>query len=732
MDLFPLVVEQFPALSQQIVAPAGNPYLGGQNFTFCCIKALNAVLDGSAQNLVTFDISQNGNNSQFPCGAAFAGNRSGVSVVKSSYYWCDQNCPGFELSRSSKLNQWLQPFVGFILPAVIFSLSVPRRKKLHIPTWVFPEKFHDPIRLIKAIVCAVVAATIVAIDTMLWLFAVFALAGPILLSAMYEAWIDKRVLQYISEKINNHRLTVELRAKIMLAVLVGNLDLDSAWDPAMGLTAATRGLQIEGPPQSAIQQVGLQKIERRLKSMLECQYSFGSTIGAAVVFYMGSFIYGILEITSTLGDNDTSHALAFGMWWTVLAHISIMCGCLLAGNNPNTLEGITPNSQTNSLDRQPVPHRLFRALVKAKNYLFQPTYNANYKPAWMWDRGRNKREWLLRVCQTNINDSNNSEAVKKDLHKLEQDLALGPGNWVVLSFFAFALYAVPCVLGGLQSYWTPQVGLSCRSLTFFVYGSAQTWLLLLWIWNLTGRYTPDRARRHDMNSDRAAEPPLATNTTTKEPRVTGDNVEVSPGVTPVPPYEGTGEGDASLEKGFIRRTATTEEQEGTVQGVLTGVTQLLTAHWFEYRLDPVPRANASGRRQSVMDSFRQTPKISRVGFTFFWTLMFIGLLASTFTAIGGTLMQIVGVYRNCLCKLNVRHWRSSRDVATMLISSNNKVDIDQATITWRSLGYSATGFLGLTCFVGWWYQRRLRFQFGQLMDRLDNGVKWEVNHERDR
>jgi hypothetical protein len=41
--------------------------------------------------------------------------------------------------------------------------------------------------------------------------------------------------------------------------------------------------------------------------------SFGSTVGAPIVFFVGAFIYNMVDIQTRYGDNDTAHALAFGM-----------------------------------------------------------------------------------------------------------------------------------------------------------------------------------------------------------------------------------------------------------------------------------------------------------------------------------------------------------------------------------------------------------------------------------
>ena len=55
--------------------------------------------------------------------------------------------------------------------------------------------------------------------------------------------------------------------------------------------------------------------DTRLKGMLDYQASFGAAVGAPVVFFVGSFLFGVISNLTAVGDNDTSHALAFGMWW---------------------------------------------------------------------------------------------------------------------------------------------------------------------------------------------------------------------------------------------------------------------------------------------------------------------------------------------------------------------------------------------------------------------------------
>lgn len=54
-------------------------------------------------------------------------------------------------------------------------------------------------------------------------------------------------------------------------------------------------------------------MNKRGKLVLTLHSSFGSTIGAPVLFFVGGFIYTVIDIQNSLGDNDSAHALAFGM-----------------------------------------------------------------------------------------------------------------------------------------------------------------------------------------------------------------------------------------------------------------------------------------------------------------------------------------------------------------------------------------------------------------------------------
>lgn len=421
---------------------------------------------------------------------------------------------------------WLQPLSGFLLPAIIFCLSVPRRRKLHVPRTFFVADLAGIKSYVPAFFGSIASIVIVTIDTLLWLSICFALAGPMVLSGLYEALLDSRVIEFVRDKMQNRNLTLDMRCRLLMVVLIGNLDLEVEDDPLItppsrrlsqhwssrlpvilgtsrtasdaiplqslgvsstpttpislertsprfeesarlatgrhvgGLAASfghdssslgrqdqiNRRLDIAGhrptitgsangssfsatdrtpsprsrtpdirsnragveelrnpviqrrdttqltpspwrhmeellypirlfddsdmdrqlsprqyprvehsddmcssaancgnpdhlrqePPHTRLacvtRQVG--KTKTRLLSMLNCQYSFGSMVGAPVLFFLGGFVFALLQSLASLGDEDIALALAFGQFYMIIPHISIISGLLLAGNNP--------------------------------------------------------------------------------------------------------------------------------------------------------------------------------------------------------------------------------------------------------------------------------------------------------------------------------------------------------------------------------------------------------------
>jgi hypothetical protein len=76
----------------------------------------------------------------------------------------------------------------------------------------------------------------------------------------------------------------------------------------------------------------------------------------------------------------------------ILSHIAIISGLLLAGNNPNTLEGLLAHNIGSIEDIYfESEHR------NPLNAIYELAYGNRYRPQWLWFRGRSKRQWIGRV-----------------------------------------------------------------------------------------------------------------------------------------------------------------------------------------------------------------------------------------------------------------------------------------------------------------------------------------------
>ena len=251
------------------------------------------------------------------------GDKGGAPSVTVPYRWCRDNCRGWQLSNTTTLKQWVSPFVGFLVPAVVFCLAIPRRRKLRIPEVLFDIALNEITTHFRTPIIALSAALIVSIDTISWLMTIFALSGPILVSGIYEAWIDARILAFLQEKTRNKRLSMAQRSRLLYTILIGNLDMltvpagespdNTPLSHVIGLVEKLDRHEMESKGSRGekgwFKEKAINKTKTRLRTMLAAQYSFGVTVGAPVIFFCGSFIYTLVDNLSNLGDNDTSHAL---------------------------------------------------------------------------------------------------------------------------------------------------------------------------------------------------------------------------------------------------------------------------------------------------------------------------------------------------------------------------------------------------------------------------------------
>lgn len=81
-------------------------------------------------------------------------------------------------------------------------------------------------------------------------------------------------------------------------------------------------------------------------------------------------------------------------------------------------------------------------------------------------------------------------------------------------------------------------------------------------------------------------------------------------------------------------------------------------------------------------------------------------------------MQLMGVYRCDKCDMNAGWWPRPNANVGAILSTNYALEIEDANRYWKSCGITATLFLGVVCFCGWCYQRRLRGLFRKLVNEI--------------
>ncbi|KAI0508629.1 hypothetical protein F5B22DRAFT_386046 [Xylaria bambusicola] len=655
-------------------SPNSRPVaLGGQSFTHCCLLAVNESLVYSDGNLsyaspsfidprVSIESLQNAvQNDAFPCGAEFTGDKSGAPVVSVTYNWCADKCPGWEISHFNVLQQWVGPLVQFIVPCLAFCTNVPRTRKLGIPDIVFRAHPRTVIGLATYWVRLLGALLLMLLDTVVWLSICFAFAGPMLLSAVYEYALDRKVLEFLSPpKGHPPNIPMRLRAQLLLAVVCGNIrmamrersDSDSAedgtradaenglgysesdkmpetthrvvhnsiWKRIMTMVDEYEAIRLD-PDGSGKEVVSL---PTKLKSLLNSQASFGSTVGASILFFVGGFIYTVIDSESSLSDNDTAHALAFGMWWMVIPYLAIIACAMLAANSPSTLDGIVYDGANTAVPDKYEMSFLRSRIQKAKTYKpiamifrllegYNPVelaFEGRFRTVKLWKRGLNKRQWV----QEAVNDyeaSMTMHRLGKSIGpvKLRRQLTLNAQDCAYVVVSSLFLVLAPTALAFLLSYHTPRAGLSCRSLVYLVYAISQVCEMILW--SLAARLRVKYGNRWSVTV------PIA--------------------------------------KRFC---------------------------WYGQ--------------------------------------VFVGGFA-IFAAVGGTLLQLLGVFRNCLCSVPATYWPYlNGPEAYFAISTNSQEAIVVAEAWWTTTGSTSVGLISIITALAWWHQRRLRKMFKEQADQLEN------------
>ena len=104
-----------------------------------------------------------------------------------------------------------------------------------------------------------------------------------------------------------------------------------------------------------------------------------------------------------------------------------------------------------------------------------------------------------------------------------------------------------------------------------------------------------------------------------------------------------------------------------------------------------------------------------VGVTVAVMFLFPAWVAAVFTTCAGTLMQITGIFQNCLCATTGYWFWSS--TSTVQLAADTE-EYRHASLSWQQAGYTALIFLAVVTYLAWWCQCYLREKFIERVEHL--------------
>ncbi|KAK5034658.1 hypothetical protein LTR13_006314 [Exophiala sideris] len=224
-------------------------------------------------------------------------------------------------------------------------MSIPRRKMLTLPARKIPDPpnavspnvtegrttwLTDILRKLSPVLrlCAIM------LDSVSWIAVILVFAGPMMLSGLYEAVLDWKIISTLKSRTgsglqNQEDAVIELLA----TVVAGNLQhrFHDVRPQAEIKDALLRNTDTDTDTEAHTEAQ-----RTRLLGLVDSQMGYGAIVGAPVVFYLGAFVYTILDLSNEPSDQDAAISLAFGVEWMILVHVAIIGSCLLATNNPST------------------------------------------------------------------------------------------------------------------------------------------------------------------------------------------------------------------------------------------------------------------------------------------------------------------------------------------------------------------------------------------------------------
>ncbi|RYP92419.1 hypothetical protein DL770_001436 [Monosporascus sp. CRB-9-2] len=403
-----------------IPAASPGPFLatgaasGDANFTALCELVRNA---GIAHN------PSLENRTTYVCAQDYAEHTPPADYISVNLETCLAFNPGWEKSKIETPSQWAGPLAGFLIPSLGFIISIPREWNIPAPTGKI----------------GFLTFFALVLDTLVGIGIVFGWAGPYVAGALHEAFVDWEVLDLVN-KIMNERSASNLGASeselFALAItLVGPFDVNAREHQYQQTFAGKVTSELEQP----------QMARTFLRQLCTQLVPFNIQVGVPLVFYVGASVYSLVDAQARLGENDTAHSIAFGLWYHTIVLVAIASSMVLSVGASKVIESV--------MARHNLTEKGYKLRCMCKRRL----------ELWRWS-------------QVWIRDSQ-GQMVRLDGRYRDIFDGRHVGWSSVLTIF---ILIIPWALAFSVAYLTPVIGISCRSATVLAYACCQSFLVILW------------------------------------------------------------------------------------------------------------------------------------------------------------------------------------------------------------------------------------------------------------
>jgi hypothetical protein len=441
--------------------------LGDTNFTSLC----NTELERLFTNNVTLR-----NDPTYVCDQRYSEDKPPAARITVSLEVCMLENPGWEISSLKKPWQWAGPLVGFLLPSLAFVIIIPRKRIPGVSLKHLDGGFW------ATVVWMLINFLILVVDMFLIGVPVaFGCAGPFIAGAVHEAFVDQAVLSKVKAEGKKLKGQVTLSEWYAIAItLVGAFDPD--------IKRVPQALQQSQPllpypsRQQPVSETFANMIHDELAETTKAKLfvtricrqfsSFSQVVGVPLIFYIGASTYSLVDADARRGENDTAHSVAFGLWYLVFVFTALASSVVLGVSFPTVIESVLAHRDITS---------------------------AEYKLQWLSERRTTLARWA---------DSTGWDG-SQILEKKYRTIFHRSSYAVVACILTLLIIGVPCGLAIAVSFYTPAIGLSCRSVTVLSYLACQTVLVFLWFFR-SSPHLHQPSKSNDIGRRRRLVPCLVT------------------------------------------------------------------------------------------------------------------------------------------------------------------------------------------------------------------------------